>query len=111
MLSYELILSKAAEIDLIEIINYYEVRNKRYAIDLYRKIKSRILELSDTPERGRQVPELEHQGIENYRELIEGNYRIVYSIAGMRVAVHSIVDSRRNLEEILVKKILAHYEK
>jgi hypothetical protein len=29
----------------------------------------------------------------------------------MRVAVHSIVDSRRNLEEILVKKILAHYEK
>jgi toxin ParE1/3/4 len=108
---YELIFSKAAELDLHEIVNYYETRNRRFVADLYKTIKSRILELSEIPERGRQVPELEQQGIENYRELIEGNYRIVYSITGLRVAIHSIVDSRRNLDEVLVKKILSHYEK
>jgi len=37
--------------------------------------------------------------------LIEGNYRIVYSISDDRVAVHTIVDSRRNLEELLMKKL------
>ena len=111
MSKYDVIFSKAAELDLHEIVNYYETKNKKFSIDLYRRIKSRILELSEIPERGRQVPELEQQGIENYRELIEGNYRIVYSITGVRVAIHSIVDSRRNLEEVLVKKILDHYEK
>ena len=111
MKKYSVIFSKAAEIDLEEIINYYFARNKAFSIELYKKIKSRVVELSDTPERGRQVPELEQQGIEKYRELIEGNYRIVYSISDLRVAVHSIVDSRRNLEEVLVKKILSHYEK
>jgi plasmid stabilization system protein ParE len=108
---YSVIFSKAAELDLQEIINYYESRNRKFAIELFRKIKGRILELNDIPERGRQVLELEQQGIEKYRELIEGNYRIVYSISDLTVAVHSIVDSRRNLEEILVKKILSHYEK
>jgi len=108
---YSVLLSKAAELDLHENINYFESRNRKFSIELYRTIKARILELYHNPERGRQVPELEQQGIEKYRELIEGNYRIVYSISDLTVAVHTIVDSRRNLEEVLVKKILSHYEK
>ena len=108
---YSVIISRPAELDLLEIVNYYESRNKRFAVELYKRIKSRILELVEIPDRGRQVPELERQGIENYRELIEGNYRIVYSVTALRVIVHSIVDSRRNLEEILIKKILLRYEK
>jgi len=110
-LKYSVIFSRAAELDLNEIVNYYESRNMKFAVELFKKIKARINDLSETPERGRQVPELEQQGIEKYRELIEGNYRIVYSISEMKVAIHSIVDSRRNLEEVLVKKILSHYEK
>jgi plasmid stabilization system protein ParE len=108
---YSVILSKPAEIDLYEIIDFYEPKNRGFAIELYKRIKSRILELSTIPERGRQVPELEQQGILSYRELIEGNYRIVYSIVETQVAVHAIVDSRRNLEEILMKKIVSQYRK
>lgn len=105
MKPYSIYLSKGAELDLFEIVNYYESKNRKFAIEIYKTIKSRVMELSSTPERGRQVPELEQQGITNYRELIEGNYRIVYSISESRVSVHTIVDSRRNLEEILLKKL------
>jgi plasmid stabilization system protein ParE len=102
---YSVVFSKGAEIDLVEIFNYYESRNRKFALELYQTVKARVLELSTTPERGREVPELEHQGIQGFRELIEGNYRIVYSISDGRVAVHTIVDSRRNLEELLMKKL------
>ena len=105
MKRFSLVFSKGAEIDLVEIVTYYESRNRKFAVELYKTIKSRVLELSDTPDRGREVPELEHQGIQGFRELIEGNYRIVYSVSDDRVAVHTIVDSRRNLEELLMKKL------
>ena len=90
---------------MIEIVNYYESKSRKFAIEIYRTIQTRVLGLSATPERGRLVPELEHQGISNFRELIEGNYRIIYSISEERVSVHTIVDSRRNLEEVLVQKL------
>jgi len=108
---FSVVFSKSAEIDLEEIVNYYESRNRTFSIELFKKIKARILELNQTPERGRQVPELERQGIQDYRELIEGKYRIVYSVSAERVAVHILVDSRRNLEEVLVKKLLSQNEK
>ncbi len=90
---------------MLEIVNYYESKSRKFAVELYKTIKSRVLELAVTPERGRLVPELERQGIGNHRELIEGNYRVVYSISEENVSVHAIVDSRRNLEEVLVKKL------
>lgn len=105
MKKYSVVFSKGAESDLLEIVNLYESRSRNFAIELFKTVKSRILELSASPERGRQVPELEHQGIGDYRELIEGNYRIVYSISAELVMIHTIVDSRRNLEEILIKKL------
>jgi len=92
-------------------VNYYESRSRKFAVDIFLKIKARILDLAHTPQRGRIVPELERQGIQDFRELIEGNYRILYSIKGKQVAVHSVIDSRRNLEEILFQKILDHFEK
>ena len=102
--------SRSAEVDLNEIVNYFEPINRKYAIELYLKIKKKIEDLSETPERGRVVPELEHRGIGDYRELIEGNYRVIYSIKDMNVFIHTIIDSRRNLEEILVKRLMERFE-
>lgn len=106
MNSYSVVFSELAETDLVEIVNYYESRSRKFAVELYVKLKGRVLELARTPERGHRVPELERKGIEDFRELIEGNYRIVYAISGERVLVHAIVDSRRNLEEVLIKKLI-----
>jgi len=73
-------------------------------------LKKRVEDLKQFPERGRVVPELERQNIMNYRELIEENYRIIYSIESNSVIIHSILDSRRNLEELLVRKFMYYYK-
>ncbi len=43
------------------------------------------------------------------KELIEGNYRIIYAIEGSTVTIHTIIDSRRNIEDLLLKKLLRIY--
>jgi toxin ParE1/3/4 len=106
MQKYELIVSNFAEMDLKEIITFFYNKNVQYSIELYTKIKNRIDELEVFPERGKVVPELEKQGITKYRQIIEGNYRIIYSIKPTQVNILMIVDSRRNLEELLFKKLL-----
>jgi toxin ParE1/3/4 len=106
MQKYELIVSDFAEIDLKEIITFFSDKNIQYSIELYKKIKIRIDELEVFPERGKVVPELEKQGINKYRQVIEGNYRIIYSIKNTQVNILMIVDSRRNLEELLFIKLL-----
>jgi hypothetical protein len=37
---------------------------------------------------------------------LEGNYRIIYSLRENSVYVLAIIDSRRNLDEILLKKAI-----
>jgi toxin ParE1/3/4 len=110
MKKFEIIVSRFAVSDLNEIVNYFETINSKYAISLYLKIKHRILELNTFPDRGRIVPELEKQGVHEFKELIEGNYRIIYSLHEFSVHILSVVDSRRNLEEILMKKIYEYFE-
>ncbi len=98
---YKTFISRYAEDDLIEIIDYF------YSIN--QTIENKIDTLKTFPEQGGIVPELEKQNISNYRELTDGNYRIIYSIQEETVYIHTIVDSRRNLEEILIKKLMRYY--
>ena len=58
---------------------------------------------------GRIIPELEKQGILQYRELIQGYYRIIYEIDDNKIIVHSIVDGRRNFEETIISKLSRYY--
>ncbi|WP_269745173.1 type II toxin-antitoxin system RelE/ParE family toxin [Desulfonatronovibrio magnus] len=53
------------------------------------------------PHRGRIVPQLKAQGINTYRELVIAPWRIIYRISDTVVFVFPVIDSRRNLEDIL----------
>lgn len=106
---YKTIISRYAEDDLIEIVEYYVVKNESYAQKLLISLEARVEELKTLPERGRVVPELKKQNILEYRELVEGNYRIIYAIEGTIVTIHTILDSRRNIEDLLLKKLLRMY--
>lgn len=98
---YNVIISKSAEDDLKEIVDYYKTLNPSYV----ESFEHNILSLSRFPLSGRVVPELYDQGIELYREIIQGLYRIVYEVQAENVVVHAIIDSRRNLQDILVAKL------
>jgi len=45
MKQYEVVLSQLAEIDINEIVSYYLQKNRDAAVELYKRIKNRILEL------------------------------------------------------------------
>ena len=106
---YKTIISRFAEDDLYEIIDYYKSINFDFTAKLLVSIEEKIQKLKSFPEQGRIVPELEQQNIIDYRELIEGNYRIIYAIQEHTVIIHTIIDSRRNLEDLIIKKLMRKY--
>jgi plasmid stabilization system protein ParE len=68
-----------AENDLLEIETYIAQDSFTYAFITSEKIINRTFILEKFPKSGRIVPEFENP---NIRELIEGNYRIVYFLKG-----------------------------
>jgi len=106
---FKVIISRFAEEDLVEILDYFNEINPEYSYKLLLTLENRIKELKIIPERGRIIPELEKQNIINYRELIEGNYRIVYAVQDETVIIHTIIDGRRNFEEIIINKLMRSY--
>jgi len=63
--------------DLKEIFDYIADDSVRYATITANKIYQRVQPLSENPHLGRMVPEFNKKYI---RELVEGNYRIIYRI-------------------------------
>jgi addiction module RelE/StbE family toxin len=77
-----------AQNDLQEIEGYIAQDSQAYAIITVEKIFDRTSILSKHPKSGRVVPEFDN---ENIRELIEGNYRIVYFILNSKEVIISRV--------------------
>ncbi|HNY64188.1 MAG TPA: type II toxin-antitoxin system RelE/ParE family toxin [Deltaproteobacteria bacterium] len=55
---------------------------------------------------GRILPELQEQGIIQYRELIVAPWRIISRISKNSVYVLSVLDARQNVEDILLKRFI-----
>jgi toxin ParE1/3/4 len=55
---------------------------------------------------GRPVQILKDIGVNDYRQIIQDNWIIYYKVEGQNINIISIIDGRRNLEEILYKKII-----
>jgi toxin ParE1/3/4 len=91
-----------AENDLKDIIGYISIRNPYNAQKILKKIKSN----APNPEKGCIVPELQEQGISQHRELIISPWRLIYRIAEKEVYVLSLLDSRQNVEDILLKRLI-----
>lgn len=63
--------------DLQEIYNYISKDSELYAFRICERIVNKVEILNTNPSAGRMVTEFEQ---ENIRELIEGNYRIIYRV-------------------------------
>ena len=103
---YDVIWSYVAEDDLRNIIEYIAEDNPANASKVFKKIKQKVSSLYILPERGRIVQELRDQGILQYRELMISPWRVIYRISGKSVSVLSILDSRQNIEDILLKRLI-----
>ncbi len=104
--SYEVLWASVAENDLLGIIIYIAEDSPGNALKVLSKIKTRTSKLEHSPMRGRVVPELLCQGISLYRETMVAPWRVIYKIEGNKVFIVSVIDSRRNVEDILLARLL-----
>lgn len=105
MKKFKVLWSEVGEKDLLIILEYMAADNPDQALKKLREIKQKAGDLYAFPERGRIVPELLAQGILIYRELVVSPWRIIYRIADKRVYVLSVLDSRRNVEDLLLSRL------
>jgi toxin ParE1/3/4 len=103
---YKVVWAAVAEIDLRLIIDYMAVDSPGNALQILKKIRQKASSLYAFPERGRIVPELQGQGIHIYRELIVAPWRIIYRISDVTVFVLLVIDSRQNVEDILLNRLI-----
>ena len=105
-LKYKVVWANVAECDLKGIIEYISIDSPQNALKILKKIKQKASELYTLPERGRIVPELQDQGILQYREIVIPPWRLIYRITERKIFVLSLIDSRRNVEDILLKRFI-----
>lgn len=99
--------TRTAVRDLDEILEYIAAeRGVNQALQLYETIRHSIASLATMPCRLRQVPELHDVGLFEYREIIERPYRLMFRVADREVVILAILDSRRDLEELLILRAI-----
>ena len=104
--AYKVVWADIAEQDLTSIIKYILADNPVAAKDSLARIKAKVSKLNSLPQRGRIVPELQQQGILQYRELLVPPWRIIYRISDSDVYLLSVIDSHRNIEDILLDRLV-----
>jgi len=106
MHKYSVVWTKNAQFDLELIIEYIKPSSKLIAKDIFFEIKKKCDNLYFMPTRKRVVPELQHIGILKYREIIYKRWRIVFKVEESKVFVLLVVDSNRNLEDLMFQRLL-----
>lgn len=104
MKNYKVIWTVTAKKDLEEIIEYISNSSIPVAIEKYETIKKEAKNLELFPNEGRIIPELAEQNITKYKELVISPWRLMYKIDENKVFVMAVIDGRRNVEDILLRR-------
>lgn len=102
----ELLWTESAKNDLNEIIDYIANDSKEIALEKLLEIKDNTKQLSSFRNHGRIIPELKKQNIIKFREVIVSPWRIMYKISDDKIYIMAVIDGRRNIEDILLKRQL-----
>jgi toxin ParE1/3/4 len=78
--------------DLADIVEFIVMDNPKAAATLAETIKKSARQLSNFPKRGRVVPEF---GNEEIREIIVGNYRVIYRIELKSIQILCVFEGHR----------------
>jgi toxin ParE1/3/4 len=106
-MTYKIVWSKDAGEEFSEIVLWHKYNaGVNSARKTYIKINSQIKKFKDMPGIGKPVQILKNIGVNDYRQIAMEHWVIYYKIEGQAINVVSIIDGRRNLEEILYKKII-----
>jgi toxin ParE1/3/4 len=85
--------------DLREIQEFLEEISENYADKTVDEIYERAFDLVNFPEMGQREPLLIKYSI-IYRYLIQGDYKIIYSIENEEVRINRVFDTRQNPKKL-----------
>jgi toxin ParE1/3/4 len=106
-MKHKVIIDPQAKLDLKEIYFYVAVKDSAQSANkLLDALEETCNKLEKYPERGHIPPELKPTGIKNYLEIHYKPYRIIYEIENNLIYIHSVIDGRRNIQEILSNRFL-----
>ena len=104
---YKVLLTGNAARDLEELDAYITQHDSPAAAEyVLTRIEEKLNSLSEFPERGVYPQELSSLGIRDFRELFFKPYRIIYRVVKNTVYIYLIVDSRRDMQTLLNRRLL-----
>ena len=106
MKKFEVLWTKSAEYDLELIIQYLKLDSVSIAKEIFIELIKECENLYYFPQRKRVVPELQQIGIFKYREIIYKRWRVIFKIEDEKVYILLVVDTSRNLEDILFQRLI-----
>ena len=103
----KVVILDSAEQDLKDLRSYV-VKNFSQAtwLKTYNKLKESIRNLAAFPLLGAVPPELESLNMNQYRQIISGMNRVIYEPRADAVYIYMIVDTRRDLETLLMQRLM-----
>jgi plasmid stabilization system protein ParE len=89
--------TEIAAADLEQTWQYIAHDSLMYAASFVQQVRDVSRSLNELSERGRIVPEI---GAEDIRELVVGNFRLVYQVAPTRVFILRLIHGARRLPPV-----------
>ena len=94
----------SAQADLEETAEYIAPDSVNVALKKLDQMRGEVGRLEKFSKQGRIVPELERIGVLTYRELMLNPWRIMYRAEKEIVYIVAIIDGRRNVEDVLLRR-------
>jgi len=106
-MKYKVNVIKSAEDDLFELYKYIYFNDcEENANKILAKLEEAITLLQDFPTRGHIPLELNLLGIEDFLEINYKPFRVIYQILGEVVFVHCVLDGRRDMQKLLLERLI-----
>lgn len=104
---YDVFLIAETEEDIFDIYQFVAAHDSPGKADnLFRKLQETVNSLEHQPTRGHVPPELSRINILEFLEIHYKPYRIIYQIVDTDVFVHCVLDGRRDLQDLLQRRLL-----
>lgn len=104
--SFEVEWTEVALADLEELLDFIAQDEPAASEAVLDRLSQAAQRMVQHPKRGRVVPELARFELQLYRELIVRPWRIIYRVGRGRVLVLALLDGRRDLEQLLLARLL-----
>jgi plasmid stabilization system protein ParE len=103
-----IIWTDAARDDLLEIRAYLKMQQSpAFVKKVTEQIRDEVGSLRDWPSKGIYVQELEELQLDQYRELLAGQHRIIFERVSEAFYIHIVCYTSRDLESLLRRRLLA----